>query len=172
MRTVSVVSPMIREAKIQEAEILTNISFRSKGYWNYPKEYYEIWSKELTIRSDYIENNDVFVFENDGKIIGYYTIVELKDDIKISGITIRKGFWLEHMFIEPKSIGKGIGTKMFEHMRKICVTRGVYELGILADPNSIGFYEKMGCEYKLEYPSTIKNRTTPFLQLKIRGVIQ
>jgi GNAT superfamily N-acetyltransferase len=159
---------MIREAEIQEAEILTNISFSSKGYWNYPKEYYEIWSNELTISSDYIRNNDVFVYENNGKIIGYYSVVELKDDIEISGITIRKGFWLEHMFIEPRSIGKGIGTKMFEHLKEKFASCGVNALGILADPNSRGFYEKMGCEYKCEYPSTINNRTTPYLQLKMK----
>lgn len=158
---------MIRHAKIQEAEILTKISFGSKAYWDYPKEFYDIWLNELTISSDYIQNNDVFVFENDGAIIGYYSIVELKDDIEVSGIRISKGFWLEHMFIEPQSIGKGIGTKMFDHLRKRCGSRGITELGILADPNSRGFYEKMGCEYRYECPSTIKNRTTPFLLLKL-----
>ena len=158
---------MIREAKIQEANLLTNISFSSKGYWNYPEEYFKIWSNELTISSGYIQKNDVFVYENNGKIIGYYSVVELKDDIEVSGITISKGFWLEHMFIEPQSIGKGIGTKMFEHLREKYASLGVNTLGILADPNSRGFYEKMGCEYKFEYPSTINNRTTPYLQLNL-----
>lgn len=159
---------MIRRAKIQDAEILTQISFNSKGYWGYPKEFYDIWSNELTISTDYIQKNDVFVFENEGVIIGYYSIVELKDDIELYSVRISKGFWLEHMFVEPPSIGKGIGTKMFDHLLKRCRSRGINELGILADPNSRGFYEKMGCEYKREYPSTIKNRTTPYLQLKIR----
>lgn len=158
---------MIRRVRIQEANILTKISFSSKGYWNYPKEFFEKWSNELTISSDYIQNNAVFVFEKDGNIIGYYSIVELKDDIEIADIKINKGFWLEHMFIEPQSIGKGIGTKLFQHLRKWCTSLDVSELGILADPHSRGFYEKMGCEYMLEYPSTIKNRTTPYFQLKI-----
>jgi GNAT superfamily N-acetyltransferase len=159
---------MIRDAKKQEAEILTEISFSSKGYWGYPKEFYDIWSSELTISSDYIQNNDVFVLESDDGIVGYYSIVELKDDIEASGIRISKGYWLEHMFIEPRHIGKGFGTKMFAHLRKRCALRGIAELGILADPNSRGFYEKMGCEYKCEYPSTINNRTTPYLQLKMK----
>jgi N-acetylglutamate synthase-like GNAT family acetyltransferase len=73
------------------------------------------------------------------------------------------------MFIEPENIGNGIGTKMFDHLRKRCLSRGINELGILADSNSRGFYEKMGCVFKREYPSTIKNRTTPYLQLKIMG---
>jgi maltose O-acetyltransferase len=78
-----------------------------------------------------------------------------------------KGYWLDHMFIEPFSIGKGNGVKMFVHLRDRCGVRGVSELGILADPHSRGFYEKMGCDYMCEYPSTIKNRTTPYLKLKI-----
>ena len=151
---------------MQEAEILTKISFRSKEYWSYPKEFYDIWSNELTITSDYINNNDVFVFEDDSTIIGYYSLVELKDDIEVSGVGIGKGFWLEHMFVDPPSIGKGIGSKLFDHLRKRCASRGINELGILADPHSRGFYEKMGCEYVGEYPSSIKNRTTPFYKLK------
>ena len=70
------------------------------------------------------------------------------------------------MFIDPQKIGTGMGTKMFDHLRKRCVSRGINELNILADPNSKGFYEKMGCDYIGEYPSTIRNRTTPFLKLK------
>jgi GNAT superfamily N-acetyltransferase len=158
---------VIRAAKCSEADILTKISFESKGYWGYPKAFFDVWTDELTIHSDDIQNNDVFVVEKEGAIVGYYSIVELKDDIDVSGIRINKGFWLEHMFIEPSSIGKGIGTKMFDHLRDRCRSRGINELGILADPNSKGFYEKMGCEYKGEYPSSIKGRTTPLLRLKL-----
>jgi GNAT superfamily N-acetyltransferase len=158
---------MIRSAKRSEAGILTKISFESKGHWGYPKAFFDLWTDELTISSDDIQNNDVFVVEKEGAIVGYYSIVELTDDIDVSGIRINKGFWLEHMFIEPSSIGKGIGTKMFDHLRDRCRSRGITELGILADPNSKGFYEKMGCEYKGEYPSSIKGRTTPLLRLKL-----
>ncbi|OGR27222.1 MAG: hypothetical protein A2277_04420 [Desulfobacterales bacterium RIFOXYA12_FULL_46_15] len=157
---------MIRSAKNDEAKILTKISFESKRYWNYPKEYFEIWNNELTISSDYINKNNVFVFELECSVVGYYSIVELPEDIEISDIRIRKGYWLEHMFIEPLHIGKGIGSKMFHHLRNWCATAEINELGILADPNSKGFYEKMGCQYVKEFPSTIKNRTTPYLIFK------
>lgn len=158
---------MIRPANNDEANILTKISFESKGYWNYPEEYFEIWKNELTISSDYIEKNKVFVFQLEDSIIGYYSIVELKEDIEISGINIGKGYWLEHMFIEPLRIKNGIGSKMFHHLNDWCSEAGVNEVGILADPNSKGFYEKMGCIYVREYPSTIKNRTTPYLRFKV-----
>lgn len=139
---------MIRSAKKEKAEILTRISYKSKGYWNYPREYFEIWNNELTISPDYIEKNEVFVFELGGAVVGYYSLVELPEDIEVFGITIGKGFWLENMFIEPENIGNGIGTKMFDHLRRRCRSRGINELGILADPNSRGFYEKNGmCVY-------------------------
>jgi GNAT superfamily N-acetyltransferase len=159
---------MIRPARDDESHILTRISFASKGYWNYPKEYFNTWKNELTISSDYIFKNDVFLFEDDGAVSGYYAIVQLKEDIEASGIRINKGFWLEHMFILPRHIGQGIGTKMFKHLQERCRTRTICDLGILADPNSRGFYEKMGCKYMGEYPSTIKNRTTPLLHLQIQ----
>ena len=158
---------MIRPAKKEEAEILTKISYKSKRYWNYPQEYFDIWKNELTISPEYIEKNEVFVFELSGAVVGYYSLVELPEDIEVSGITIKKGFWLEHMFIEPENIGKRIGTKMFDHLNKRCLLKDMNELGILADPNSRGFYEKMGCIYICDYPSTIKYRTTPYLQLII-----
>jgi GNAT superfamily N-acetyltransferase len=160
---------MIRQAKNQEADILTKISFSAKGYWDYPQEFLDIWSRELTISPDYISDNDVFVFETNGVIIGYYSIVRLRSEIDVSGTLIARGFWLDHMFIEPGSIGRGIGTELFDHLRKRCLHRGINELGILADPHSRGFYEKMGCEYKREYPSSIRNRTTPYLQLRLKS---
>lgn len=158
---------MIRSANNNEADVLTKISFASKGYWNYPEKYFEVWKNELTIDSEYIEKNDVFVAEDIDIIIGYYSVVELKENIQVAGITINKGFWLEHMFIKPQYIGHGIGTLLFRHLREWCVTNSIAELKILADPNARGFYEKMGCIYKKEYPSTIKNRTTPLLHLQL-----
>lgn len=158
---------MIRSARVEDAKILTKISFASKRHWNYPKQYFEIWNDELTISPDYVQKNEVFVYESDGAIMGYYAVVNLKEDITINEVFISKGGWLEHMFIDPPNIGKGIGTKLFDHLRERCFKKGVRKLGILADPNSRGFYEKMGCVYIGEYTSTIKGRTTPFMELRI-----
>jgi GNAT superfamily N-acetyltransferase len=158
---------MFRQARQNEFQILTKISFTSKGYWEYPTEYFNIWNDELTITPKYIEENTVYVYEVENKILGYYSIVELKENLEVSKIVLQKGFWLEHMFLLPKYIGQRIGTKMFTHIRKICLSKGIHKLGILADPNAIGFYEKMGCQYQDEFPSTIPDRTTPWLVLKI-----
>lgn len=158
---------MFRHATITDAEPLTKLSFESKAYWGYPETYFEIWADELTVTADYISNNYVQVYMVEYSIVGYYSIVELINDIEISGITLSKGYWLEHMFVEPQSIGQGVGTKLFRHMRQSCHKNTIIEVGILSDPNAKGFYEKMGCDYIKEYPSTIKKRTTPYLVLTL-----
>ncbi len=79
---------MIRPAKEIEYRRLTTISFASKGYWNYLKEYFGIWENELTLSSEYIANNDVFVYERNGIIVGYYSISKFMEDIQISGIAL------------------------------------------------------------------------------------
>ncbi len=158
---------MIRLATIADSKALTRLSLASKAYWKYPKEYFEIWKNELTISQDYIHSNDVFVYEINNSIIGYYSIVNLEKDVEISGISLGKGIWLEHMFIDPQYIGKGIGTKLFSHLREWCIQTKINKVGILADPNAKGFYKKMGCIYMREYPSTIEGRTTPFLKFHV-----
>lgn len=158
---------MIRSATRNDAAALTRISFDSKGYWRYPQSYFEIWKNELTISPDYIDRNEVFVYEKNHEVVGYYSIVSLPEDAFVSGIRLTKGFWLEHMFIDPPNMGKGIGSKMFHHLRNWCKKMEIGKIEIFADPNSRAFYEKMGCRYVGEFPSTIKNRTTPYLRLQL-----
>ncbi len=158
---------MIRPARIEDADILTEISFASKRYWRYPEEYYCIWESELTISADYIGSKDVWVYETDHGILAYYSRVFLEKELEVGGIVIGCGHWLEHMFVLPLHIGFRIGTELFIHLCNNCSRKKIKELNILADPNARGFYEKMGCRYVKEFPSTINGRTTPHLVLSL-----
>ena len=130
------------------------------------KKYFKIWKNELTISPGYIEKNTLWVYEMDRVAVGYYAVVHLAEDIEVTGIKLPKGFWLEHMFVDPRFIGKGLGSTMFHHLRDWCGKTGTSELGILADPHARGFYENMGCRYVRDFPSTIEKRTTPYLMLR------
>jgi GNAT superfamily N-acetyltransferase len=156
---------MIRPALPSEYKTLTDLSFRSKAVWNYPQTYFDIWVKEFTLSSDYIQNNDVFVFETNKTILGYYSLVILNEDLLVTpDIKIESGLWLEHMFIEPQHIGSGLGKKLFIHCIEQSELKSYEKLKTLSDPNASQFYIKMGCRYVKEYPSTIENRTTPYLE--------
>lgn len=157
---------IIVKAEPTDAEVLTTISFNSKGVWNYPQEYFEIWKDELTISEEYIRDNVVFkCLDDQGEIIGYYSLVHFHEDLQLSKITIAKGDWLEHMFIEPQRIKQGIGSNLVTHLKEYCRTYNIKELSVLSDPNVKDFYEKQGFTFIKEYPSTIEDRTTPLLKI-------
>ena len=153
----------IRRARTKEASALTDLSFASKAHWKYPPDYYRLWRQELTITSEYIGEHAVYVCEHGCRICGYYSLVDLSEDLPSAGIVLRAGIWLEHMFVHPESIGQRAGTRMFDHMCCVVAEQGNTAVHLLADPHARGFYEKMGCTYQEEYPSSIPGRTIPYL---------
>ena len=52
-------------AKPAEAEELTDIAWRSKGYWDYPSEVMSRFRGLLTIKQDFVEANPTYLIEHD-----------------------------------------------------------------------------------------------------------
>ncbi|OVE74788.1 GNAT family N-acetyltransferase, partial [archaeon D22] len=126
----------IRKARADEHKILTEISFASKRHWDYPEAFFDIWKDELTITKEYIEKNMVYVVESSNTIVGYFSIVEVKEKFLAGKLLVTAGFWLEHIFIDPKHINKGIGTQMIAYINNLCKEKSIRKLKILSDPNS------------------------------------
>lgn len=53
---------------------------------------------------------------------------------------------LEHFWVEPSSIGRGLGRTLFDHAVATARTAGGRSLFIDSDPNAEPFYERMGAE--------------------------
>jgi GNAT superfamily N-acetyltransferase len=161
-------SIVVRTASVNDSEILTDISFASKRYWKYPDEYFDVWKDELTITSEYIQSNIVYVAEKNEKIIGYFSLVEVKKDFWAGKVFVKKGFWLEHIFISPQYIGKGVGSKLIAVLNSKCKEMNINKVCIFSDPNAKGFYDKVGARYLDESPSSIKGRTVSLYVLSIK----
>jgi len=157
----------IRKAERNEAQILTELSLASKRHWDYPEKYFKIWQSELTITVDYLSNHNVFVYEFEDCIFAYYSLMTLAEDQLVGKVVIPAGTWLEHMFVHPEKIGKTIGAQLFNHMINVAGNERIRQIQILADPHSRYFYEKMGCRYIKEFPSSISGRTTPYLIFRL-----
>jgi GNAT superfamily N-acetyltransferase len=157
---------MIRSATAQDAPVLTRLSHKSKNYWEYPQEYIDIWEDELTITPEYIDEHQVVVYTPNSRILAFYSLVELEEDICVADVELEKGFWLDHLFVDPDWIGRGIGRLLIGHLRSQCMAHSISKVRILADPHSRGFYDKIGCIYKGDQPSSIANRTTPLYILE------
>ena len=93
---------MIRPATADEASVLTKIALDAKRHWGYPEHWIKHWESDLTISSDFIRDNHVYVAEEDGEIQGFYAL-------SVAGNKAE----LEHMWVTPDRIGTGIGKELF-----------------------------------------------------------
>ncbi|WP_346355356.1 GNAT family N-acetyltransferase [Azotosporobacter soli] len=145
-----------RKAQEEDAEILTRISFAAKRHWSYPEECFAIWKDELTITPAYIRKNTVLIAEADGETVAYASVVSEGDES-----------CLQHVFVLPLCIGKGIGSKLVTEMKKICAAQAIACLTIFSDPHAQGFYDKIGARYVDEFPSNIPGRNVAMYELAI-----
>jgi N-acetylglutamate synthase-like GNAT family acetyltransferase len=148
----------IRRANPDECEALTALAHAAKRHWNYPEEWIAQWQDDLTITSDFIANNEVFVAIIDGEIAGCSALV-LGDSIAE----------LEHMWIDPKQMGKGIGRALFEHVRARAKEVDARMLELSADPYAEKFYERMGAVRIGEVPADMfgHSRVLPRMRVKL-----
>lgn len=124
---------LIRQVDPKEAETLTQIALSAKRHWGYPERWMEIWAPLLTFTPVYFEENESWVAVDGEKPIAFYTLQNK------NGIS-----WLENLWVFPEYIGRGVGKEMFLHAVTRARQRGFKILQLEADPNAMGFYEKMG----------------------------
>lgn len=127
----------IRQANPEEADELTDIAWRSEGYWDYPQEEMHQRRNWLNVTEDYVEKNVCFVLEHEdtGEKVGFYSLE--KEEGKV---------WMKRLWVLPEEIGTGVGGKLFLHACEAAETIGADEMYILTDPNSEDFFLHMGAE--------------------------
>lgn len=148
----------ILPAKPEQAKALTQIALAAKAHWGYPERWMELWRPQLTFTSEYFEKNESWVAELNGISVAFYTLLE-KDG----------NAWVEDLWVSPELIGKGIGKSLFLHALNISRQRGFKKLQLEADPNAVGFYEKMGM-YKIgerRYELEGQLRILPKMEIKL-----
>ena len=123
----------IRRVVPKEADVLTHIALSAKAHWAYPERWMEIWTPLLTFSSEYFEENKSGVAEIDGAPIGFYTLQDK------NGIA-----WIENLWVLPNYMGQGVGSHLFLDAISRAREMGCKTLQLEADPNAVGFYEKMG----------------------------
>lgn len=125
---------IIEEAKVDDAEYLTRLAFASKRHWGYDDAFMERCRIELTVRADHIEDRPTYVARAADQILGFYILVSMNASC----------MELDMLFVEPSSIGDGVGGALMRHAMNVARDRGASTLRIVADPFAAPFYEHFG----------------------------
>ena len=147
----------IERAHRTDAKKLTELTIRSKDYWNYGTKQIEEWRDDLTINQKYIDENQVYKLTVADKLTGFYAFQpENTKTIKLS-----------FLFIEPEAIGKGYGKVLVSDFLQR-IEESEFESVVLdADPNAEKFYERFGFKTIGKLKSSIADRYLPVMEMKI-----
>lgn len=142
---------LIREARPQEAEAISALALRSKAYWKYDVEALAVFRRELTLLPDDVLARNGHVLEDDGQILGFYTLLGLG----------QAQVELEHIFVEPSHIRMGIGRALFGHACDLVSAVGGRTMLVKSDPHATNFYAAIGATFAGNIPSSLPGRTIP-----------
>lgn len=123
----------ILRARPEEADALTEIAYSSKRHWGYPERWIERWRDILTMRPELIAANVAHAALENGRAVGFYLLTTEAD-----------GIHLDHLWILPAAMHRGIGRALFKHAVEQTRDLGFRVIRIEADPNAEGFYKRMG----------------------------
>jgi GNAT superfamily N-acetyltransferase len=148
----------VRCAAPEDAGTLTRIAFAAKRHWGYPESWIQHWNESLTITPEFIRSNEVYAAVSGGELIAFYALTGKGRKVE-----------LEHLWVSPGWIGKGIGRVLFEHAMLEAASGGADAVEIEADPNAEGFYELMGARRIGEnvYEFEGRERVLPLMVVEI-----
>lgn len=148
----------IRRATAADAPRLTDLAMRSKAHWGYDAAFLAACREELTVSPRDLELDTVFVAERGTRALGYYALTLPSDG----------ACELEALFVDPRAIGTGVGTRLFGHATRQARALGAARMIIESDPNAAGFYRAMGASPSGQRPSgSIPGRRLPVLELRL-----
>jgi N-acetylglutamate synthase-like GNAT family acetyltransferase len=148
---------MIRPARADEAEALTQLARRSNASWGYDDEFIELSAPELVVTSDEIQSLVVRVAEREGRIVGFSALDA--DAVPPE---------LVALFVEPTAVRTGVGRALLEHAMDQALALGIEQMVVESDPNAEDFYLAHGAQRVGMRRSASTGRSLPLLGLQTR----
>ena len=157
--TVTIERPDADEAD-RLAPILTALCRRAKASWGYPPELLARWADDLRIDAADIVADIVLVGRiQDTAIAGFARLAARPDHTQ-----------LKDLWVEPASMGSGVGRALWEAAVAHARTLPFDELRFAADPNAEAFYVHMGAHRTGYAPSeVVDGRTLPLMAFDLRA---
>jgi GNAT superfamily N-acetyltransferase len=122
--------PRVRPATEADHERLRELTFESKAHWGYDRDFVRRWAEGLSFESDC----ERWVAELDGEIVAWAALVPSADGVAV----------LDDLWVDPAWIGRGLGARLFRLAADRARDLGAERLEWGAEPNAVGFYERVG----------------------------
>ena len=148
----------MRRCTARESLSLTELAHASKASWGYPDELLALWDADLTLDPAFVERHDVWAAVAGAKVVGFYAVTGEGSAREI-----------EHLWVAPGWMGRGVGRRMLEHLVSRARAAGVVELRVVSDPHAAGFYRRMGARQVGEQASVPSGRRLPVLAIRVIG---
>ena len=147
---------VIRAARPDEGERLREIAIASKSHWGYEESAVRAWAAQGDFSAEGLAAKEFLVAEADGQPLGFASLIP-KGDLCL----------LDDLWLEPASIGRGLGSKLFEACAERARQLGARRLEWEAEPNAVGFYERMGGRYLRDSEPTEFGRVIPVMGMDL-----
>jgi N-acetylglutamate synthase-like GNAT family acetyltransferase len=143
---------IVRAAGPADHERLRELTFASKAHWGYDRELVRRWTNGLSFEA----GQERWVAEADGEIVGWAGLVPPAEGVAV----------LDDLWVAPAAMGSGLGSRLFRLAAERARELGAERLEWGADPNAVGFYERMGGR-KLRDHVTEWGRVAPWMGLDL-----
>jgi len=132
---------------------MREIARASKGYWGYDEDRVRRWAASLEFPAD----RDHWVADIGGTTVAYASLLAPVDGSCV----------LDDLWVDPPFIGGGIGTFLFERALDRARELGAAALELEAEPDAVGFYERMGAHI-VGHAESSWGRQLPVMRIELR----
>jgi GNAT superfamily N-acetyltransferase len=128
---------VVRATRPSDHARLRELTFESKAHWGYDRDFVRGWADELDFETD----EERWVAEAGGEIVAWAGLVP-----PVEGVAV-----LDDLWVDPEWMGRGLGSRLFRLAADRARELGAERLEWGAEPNALGFYEKMGGRFLRTY---------------------
>ena len=149
---------MLRPARPEEGERLREIAIAAKSHWGYEEEAVRSWAAQGDFSPAGLAAKIFLVAEEEGRAVGFASLIP-QGEVAV----------LDDLWIEPAWIGRGVGSELFRACAAQAREVGARRLEWEAEPNAVGFYERMGGRYARDSEPTAFGRVIPVMELDLEA---
>jgi GNAT superfamily N-acetyltransferase len=146
----------VRRAAPADGERLREVMAASKAHWGYERTRVDDWARGEDFSAARFGKREIYAAEVDGRLVAWFSLTP-----STAGTC-----HLDDLWVEPSSIGRGVGRRLFEEASARARESNCSALEWDTDPNAQGFYERMGARVVGEVTSSW-GRQLPVMRLEL-----